>query len=760
MFFNALVLLTASMTATTDGPVAGHLPGKQTLYYIPHTHWEGAVFYTREEYLQFGLSNILSALRLLEKYPEYTFVLDQVAYFKPFLERYPEQAAAFRRFIKEGRLQIVGGQDVMPDDVKPGGELFVRQIQYGKQYCREKLGIDVTVAWLLDTFGHHPQMPQILKQAGFKSFWFCRGVPNDDLPSEFNWKGLDGSTIPAVWLPGFYGLFYGPPRDQAGFDRFFVDRFNALDKHTHYPERVGLAGVDVSEPEDYVTPLARAFNAEEDKKFTIRYSVPTQFADLVAKRTDTPTLSGDFNPIFQGTYSSRIELKQATREIEGKLLDAEKLTSLASLFGDKPDPEMLWQAWEPLLFNQTHDLASGTMADHVYRDTVQSNEYSKRLAEEMIEHRWSTVAAHIDTRGVGNPILVFNSLGQPRSEVVEADLGSIAPNVRSIHIVDSAGKEIPAQLASTEAYGDGSLRRAKIDFLAKNIPALGYATFRAVPDSVASETPSTSSANPTKDVLENEFFTVTVNLKSGEIDSIVDKATGQNVLSGPANVVSRQDDKGDLWEMYHTLDGGMYIGATDKQPVPNSTNALLSNAFADKPGSVVHGATFSEFHVSHPFGSGSFETRIRVSKGVRRIDIETTLVNNEKQVRYQVLVPTAIRGGRYVQEIPFGAVQRPIGVEYPAQTWVDYGNDRYGVALLNNGMPGNLVNDGTLMLSLLRSQSLGDYNLGHTSDSGFELGEPRTFRYSIVPHTGDWTQAGVVQEGQSFNNPLLVRKAE
>ncbi|MDR3688935.1 MAG: glycosyl hydrolase-related protein, partial [Fimbriimonas sp.] len=46
------------------------------------------------------------------------------------------------------------------------------------------------------------------------------------------------------------------------------------------------------------------------------------------------------------------------------------------------------------------------------------------------------------------------------------------------------------------------------------------------------------------------------------------------------------------------------------------------------------------------------------------------------------------------------------------------------------------------------------------SDSGFELGEPRTFRYSIVPHTGDWTQAGVVQEGQSFNNPLLVRKAE
>ena len=58
---------------------------------IPHTHWEGAVFKTREEYLEVGLTNILKALMLLQKHPEYRFALDQVAYVKPFLERYPEQ---------------------------------------------------------------------------------------------------------------------------------------------------------------------------------------------------------------------------------------------------------------------------------------------------------------------------------------------------------------------------------------------------------------------------------------------------------------------------------------------------------------------------------------------------------------------------------------------------------------------------------------------------------------------------------------------
>src|SRR5437667_6080870 len=113
------------------GPSEG-VQQKPALYYIPHTHWEGAVFKTREEYLEMGLMNILKAVQLLKQYPEYKFTLDQVAYFKPFLERYPEEAAAFRKFVAEGRLEIVGGMDVMPDDVKPGGELFIRQMQYGK----------------------------------------------------------------------------------------------------------------------------------------------------------------------------------------------------------------------------------------------------------------------------------------------------------------------------------------------------------------------------------------------------------------------------------------------------------------------------------------------------------------------------------------------------------------------------------------------------------------------------------------------------
>src|SRR5437588_7137496 len=99
LFFLTCLLSTSGQPATN----------RPTLYYIPHTHWEGAVFKTREGYLEMGLPHILRALQLLNQYPDYKFTLDQVAYFRPFLERYPEEASAFRKFVAEGRLELVGG---------------------------------------------------------------------------------------------------------------------------------------------------------------------------------------------------------------------------------------------------------------------------------------------------------------------------------------------------------------------------------------------------------------------------------------------------------------------------------------------------------------------------------------------------------------------------------------------------------------------------------------------------------------------------
>lgn len=738
---------------------------RPTLYYMPHTHWEGAVFKTREDYLTMGLPNILTAIRLLKEFPEYKFTLDQVAYFKPFLERYPEAAGDFRRFLAEGRLEIAGGMDVMPDDVKTGGEALIRQIQYGKRYCREQLGIDVKVAWLLDTFGHNAQLPQLLRGAGYTSFYAARGVPREETPMEFRWRGLDGTEIPTVWLPGSYGLFYWPPNKPAEFARFFRDRYATLDRYATGQERAGLAGVDVSEPEQHVVPLVRGFNQAADSPFTIRYSTPSEFASALARRPHLPLVTNELSPIFQGTYSSRIALRQTARQVENLLLTAEKLGAIGSWLGTPADDAMLWRAWEPTLFNQAHDIASGVMTDHVTEDTQYGFEFAKRLGTEMVESGLDRLVGAIDTRGGGTPIVIFNPLAWPRTDVVEVDLGIVEPGRRGVVLTDARGRTVPVQLEEVQRYRDGGLKQVRLVFVARDVPALGCATYRASPLPDAPASSQEAVPDPAATTLETEQLLVKIERETGAVVGLTDKVRGWEVLGGPANVVTRQRDKGDLWELYKGLDGGSHVAMTNRQAVPRAGDAAFSNEERGTNSVVRRGPVFSEFKVSHRFGPGQFATRVRIYQGLGRVHFHTDLVNGEKYVRYQALFPTSVRNGRSFQEIPFGALERPAGVEFPAQNWADLGDGKFGVALLNLGLPGNVMNEDTLMLSLLRSHNLGAYGYGGgyepgmSSESGFEMGVERSFDYALFPHAGDWREAGIVRAGLEFNQPLVVRKS-
>lgn len=740
---------------------------RPTFWYIGHTHWEGAVFKTRAAYLDMGLPNILRALRMLQADPRARFTLDQACYVQPFLERYPAEEPVLRQMLAEGRLEIVGGTDVMPDVNMPSGESFVRQIQYGRGYFRERLGLDVTVGWQLDTFGHHAQVPQIMRLAGYGSFWFFRGVANWDVPSEFLWQGLDGSRLPAYWLPQGYAVGWGSPKELPAFAATMHERFHSLDRQARLPLRAAPAGADVCEPEEWVADLAEQFNCLAEREIDLRIAVPGDYERAVAPTDDWPVVTGELNPIFQGAYSSRIELKQEQRDLERLLTQAEKLSALRQSRGTPSDNAALWRAWEPVLFNQTHDLASGVMTDGVYHDTVKSYGFSRRLVEEQIDAAERALAGEIDTRGAGIPIIVRNSQSWARTDVATAEVGVTRPGTRGVRLIDAAGQPVSCQLEGAEYHADGTLLRSLVTFVARDVPALGHAVYHVICTDEPQQDPATSEqVRGLEATLENEFYRVTVDPGTGALTSVWVREGAWEALGAEANVITRQEDHGDFWELYQPLDGGSRIAMTRQQPVPQQGQAAFSNQDRAAYGTVTRGPVYSEVAVEHPFGAeGHFATRVRLYAGVRRIDIRTTVVNQTKFVRYQALFPTSIRQGRCVQEIPFGASERPVGIEFPAQNWSEYGTTERGVALLNRGLPGNVVSQDTLMLSLLRSTCIvaygfgGGYEPGMSSDTGFELDVARTFDYALVPHQSDWATAGVYREGLAFNNPLSARAA-
>jgi alpha-mannosidase len=775
----ALLLTVQTVSAADQAATPQPLKDKPTFWVIPHTHWEGAVFKTREQYLEMGLAHILQALRLLKTQPDYRFVLDQVAYVRPFLDRYPEEKPAFKKFVTEGRLQIVLGMDVMPDVNMPGGESMLRQVEYGKGYLKHALGVEPTAAWLVDTFGHHPQMPQLLKHAGYETFWCSRGVENADHPTDYLWEGLDGTRIRSFYLPFSYALLYMSPRDPANFNNFVRQKWDAINANsTPGADRLGAAGADVTPPEDMVAPMVKAFNEQfaKDAPFTMKVGTPGDFENAVAGRKDLPVDKTDFNPIFQGTYSSRIDLKHWMRTMESKLTTAEKLAAVGATFGKHAISDgQLWRAWEPVLFNETHDIASGVMTDHVYADTIRTFEFSNQLADEMIDTGLKVLMERIDTRagetkGAVVPVVVFNSLGWARNDVAEVTVGfGASDGTKDVGIVDADGKAVPAQIVREQRYPDGTLCEATLAFVARNVPAMGYAVFEVVTKPELPAKPATAAAGDTA-TLENESYRLTFDKLTGAMTSLRVKDGDWEVLSGQTgNVVSRQEDKGDLWELYQGLNGGQNVKMTRKQPPPKAGDpgVKLSSEFKSKESAkVMVGPVFSEFEVAHPFDTGNVSTRVRVYNGLPRIDVRTKLVNNEKLVRYQVQFPTTIKSGKAVRAIPFGAAEQPDGVEYPAQEWTDYSDSARGLAVLNSGQPGNVVSDGTMMLSLHRAHNLGAYGFGGglepgmSSESGMQLGKPITLHYALRPHAGTWQDAGVYRDGMEFNRPLIVRKAQ
>ncbi len=608
-------------------------------------------------------------------------------------------------------------------------------------------------------------MPQLMALGGYKSFWFFRGVPRQDFPSEFIWEGIDGTKIDAYWLPHGYGLVYPTPKDRAAFDASMVARFHDLDPNSHGSvDRVGQSGADVSEPEEHLVPNVEAFNKDPNRPFTIKVAVPADFEAVASRRSDRTVFKGELNPIFQGIYSSRIELKGWMRTIERQLLMAEKLGVIAGWLGTPADPREILAAWEPALFDQTHDLASGVMTDHVYEDTIRSYEYSRRRSDILIGASWDVLASRIDTQGPGTPIVVFNPLGWTRSDVVEVEVGFGEGGVNDVGLTGPDGGAIPVQILESTRYADGGLKTARIAFIARDVPALGYATYHAAPDRRPTG-PVATTENPalTEHVLENDLYRVTLDRATGAMNQVHLKLSDWNVLSGRGNVLARQQDRGDLWELNRGLDGGSRIAMTTRQSVPERGQAAFSDEGKGNPGTARTGPVFSEFQVERAFGPGKFATAVRVYHGLRRIEVTTRLVNAEKYVRYQAIFPTTIAGGKTTHEIPFGAIERPAAIEFPAQNWADLGDGKHGLALLNIGLPGNVTTDGTMMISLLRSHNLGAYGFGGgyepgmSSESGFQIGQERTLRYALVPHAGDWREAGVFRDGLEFNHPLLCR---
>ncbi|MFQ6096483.1 MAG: glycoside hydrolase family 38 C-terminal domain-containing protein, partial [Armatimonadota bacterium] len=491
-------------------------------------------------------------------------------------------------------------------------------------------------------------------------------------------------------------------------------------------------------------------------------------------------IRGDFNAVFQGCYSARIQIKQRNRAAEVALLDAERWTAVSDVAAGgwggarEPSDGALERAWEKVLLAQFHDVICGCHSDAVFGEAMRDLESAVGTANRRREAALQRIAERVTTPGgsVSGPgnaapvsLVVFNSLSWPRTDIARATVGISEREVYEISLVDDAGGPVAVQMEEVERYPDGGLKNATFAFLAENVPATGYRTYRLVHGGAESEPHSLASKGdvvaggiehyPHVQSIENEHWVVQFDGWTGVITSLRDKEAGDEYVDRGrrvANTVVKQADYGDPWGINAPCRGGATVPTDRPFPFPEPYEANFSHNYGGQ-GHTGHGPVYAEFNISSPFGTGSRTQQVRVYRGVRRIDFVTTLVNEDEWVRYRIAFPTPLREGEIWREIPFGAVEQPEG-EFPAQNWLDYSDGTRGLALLNRGLPGGNVTDGVLMLSVLKCTAIR----GEPTEGAFEKGRRHRFEYALLPHPGDWRDALVWRAGMELNNPLIVRK--
>ena len=93
----------------------------QTIYLVPHSHYDVAWAFTKEDYLEITEDILQRAVELMKKYDDYRFSWEQIFPLKVMEQRNPKLWSDIKEMIQKGKMEIVDGQYLMPDTMLPIG---------------------------------------------------------------------------------------------------------------------------------------------------------------------------------------------------------------------------------------------------------------------------------------------------------------------------------------------------------------------------------------------------------------------------------------------------------------------------------------------------------------------------------------------------------------------------------------------------------------------------------------------------------------
>jgi alpha-mannosidase len=498
--------------------------------------------------------------------PDYKFVLAEIDYLKPHFDAHPEDRADLLGFIRDGRIEIVGGTYNEPNTNLTGAESTIRNVVHGLAFQRGVLGADPSAAWMLDAFGFDPAFPGLMAAAGLAESAWARGPfhqwgPNRTVgdnrrmqfASEFEWLSPDGAGLLTSYMANHYGAGWVTHQaaSLAAAEQAALEQFGQLAPVAATRNVLLPVGADHVIPSRWVTGIHRDWNSRYVWPRFVT-ALPSEFFAAVRKDAAerdvwiTPQ-TRDMNPVYTGKDVSYIDTKQAQRAAETAVEDGERLATLAWLAGAPYPSAGLDKAWRQLVFGAHHDAITGTEADEVYldllagwREAYERGDAARRDAAAHLAGLAAT-AALPGAGGAARAVVVFNTLSVPRSGLATITLD--LPGHRSpwVALLDAAGEEVPALAEGITRRADGTLAGITLTFRAADVPALGYRAYLVMPSEEPERSGGWRAADGT--AIENGVFLAEADpARGGTLARILDKRTRTELLAGPGNELVIQEE--------------------------------------------------------------------------------------------------------------------------------------------------------------------------------------------------------------------------
>jgi alpha-mannosidase len=622
--------------------------------------------------------------------PGYKFVLAEVDYLKPYWDVFPEDRADLRRFLDEGRVELVGGTYNEPNTNLTHPESTIRNAVYGLGYQRDVVGGDPASAWMLDVFGHDPAFPGLMADAGMTSSSWARGPfhmwgPNRHVgdnrrmqfPSEFEWISPDGRGLLTSYMANHYGAGWGMERcgtlDEAIEEAHL--QFRLLQPVAATRNVLLPVGADHVVPSRWCTGIHRQW-AERYVWPRFVVALPRDFfaavrSETAERRVRLSPQTRDMNPVYTGKDVSYIDTKQAQRAAEIAVLDGERLATLATLLGGVRYPaEALDKAWRLLAFGAHHDAITGTESDQVYLDLLGGWREAYELGDEVRTAAADHIAAHAATAGEGRPVVVVNTLSWPRDGITTVRISFSEPGQDGVELRDDEGEPVAAVTEGLRRHDDGTLAEITLTFLAKDVPALGYRLYRAVG---AADAPGRWTATSGLEAANAAFRVEADPARGGALSSIRDLRTGRELLRrgriGGELVVYEEYAVHPYWGEgpWHLLPKGPGHGIGRHAAEVRAERCAIGRR-------IVSETTRHDLRITQ---------EVILWEGVDRVDFRSHVdgpIGPDRLLR--VRFPVEVPGARPVSEVGFAAVGRPFGfpdadaartpwtLDNPAHTWV------------------------------------------------------------------------------------------